>query len=71
MKTFKELLENISSDARQERLAIQKKKHQEVRNQMKSRLSKKVGQDDNIRKKQRQRDEIKKEVRQEIENEKK
>ena len=71
MKTFKELLENISSDARQERLAIQKKKHQEVRNKMKSRLSKKVGQDANIRKKQRQRDEIKKEVRQEIENEKK
>ena len=71
MKTFKELLENISSDARQERLAIQKKKHQEVRNKMKSRLSKKVGQDANIRKKQIQRDEIKKEVRQEIENEKK
>mgnify|MGYP001223142507 CR=1 FL=1 len=71
MKTFKELLENISSDARQERLAMQKKKHQEVRNKMKSRLSKKVGQDANIRKKQRQRDEIKKEVRQEIENEKK
>jgi|7_EtaG_2_1085326.scaffolds.fasta_scaffold277905_2 hypothetical protein len=71
MKTFKELLENISSDARQERFAMQKKKHQEVRNKMKSRLSTKVGQDANIIKKQRQRDEIKKEVRQEIENEKK